>query len=91
MVSSKLNNLHSVGSRTSKLLPFDGGIFNTGKKLTSTFSVLRLTWWLRLKNLPAIPETWIQSLGQEDPLQKEMATHSSIPFWRIPWVGILEP
>ena len=30
-------------------------------------------------------ETWVQSLGQEDPLEEEMATHSSIPAWRIPW------
>ena len=30
-------------------------------------------------------ETWVQSLGQEDPLEKEMATHSSIPTWEIPW------
>jgi len=30
-------------------------------------------------------ETWIQSLGEEDPLEKEMATHSSIPTWKIPW------
>ena len=36
------------------------------------------------KNLPAVPETWIQSLGQEDPLEEGMATHSSIPTWRIP-------
>ena len=38
-----------------------------------------------VKNLPAMQETWVQSLGQEDPLEKEMATHSSIPAWRIPW------
>ena len=38
-----------------------------------------------VKNLPAMRETWIQSLGQEDPLEKEMATHSSILAWRIPW------
>ena len=38
-----------------------------------------------VKNLPATQETWVQSLGQEDPLQKGMATHSSIPAWRIPW------
>ena len=38
-----------------------------------------------VKNLPAIQETWVQSLGQEDPLGKEMATHSSILAWRIPW------
>ena len=38
----------------------------------------------RLKRLPAMRETWVRSLGQEDPLEKEMATHSSIPAWRIP-------
>ena len=38
----------------------------------------------RLKCLPAIWETWVRSLGQEDPLEKEMATHSSILAWRIP-------
>jgi len=32
-------------------------------------------------------EIWVQSLGQEDPLEKEMATHSSILAWRIPWTG----
>ena len=39
----------------------------------------------RLKHLTATWETWVQSLGQEDPLEKEMATHSSILAWRIPW------
>ena len=39
----------------------------------------------RLKRLPAMWETWVQSLGLEDPLEKEMATHSSILAWRIPW------
>ena len=38
-----------------------------------------------LKNPPAMQETWVTSLGQEDPLEEEMATHSSIPAWRIPW------
>ena len=37
-----------------------------------------------VKNLPAVQETWVQSLGWEDPLEKEMATHSSILAWRIP-------
>ena len=37
------------------------------------------------KNLPVIQEIWIRSLGWEDPLEKEMATHSSILDWRIPW------
>ena len=39
----------------------------------------------RLKCLPAMRETWVRSLGREDPLEKEMATHSSILAWRIPW------
>ena len=39
----------------------------------------------RLKRLPAMRETRVRSLGQEDPLEKEMATHSSILAWRIPW------
>ena len=38
-----------------------------------------------VKNLLAIQETWVQSMGQEDPLEKRMATHSSILAWRIPW------
>ena len=39
----------------------------------------------RLKRSPARRETWVQSLGQEDPLEKEMATHSSILAWEISW------
>ena len=38
-----------------------------------------------VKNLPAVRETHVQSLGQEDPLEEEMATHSSILAWKIPW------
>ena len=38
-----------------------------------------------VKNLPAMWKTWVRSLGQEDPLEKEMATHTSILAWRIPW------
>ena len=38
-----------------------------------------------VKKLLAMQETWVQSLGQEDLLEKEMATYSSIPAWRIPW------
>ena len=38
-----------------------------------------------VKRLPAMQETWVRSLGREDPLEKEMATHSSILAWRIPW------
>ena len=38
-----------------------------------------------VKRLPTMQETWVQSLGQEEPLEKEMATHSSTLAWRIPW------
>ena len=65
-----------------------------------TFSYLRLCFWLNyslyhstlvplvtqtVKNLPAEQETWVRSLSQEDPLEKGMATHSSILAWKIPW------
>ena len=39
-----------------------------------------------VKHLPKVWETWVQSLGQEDPLEKEMATHSSTLAWKIPWM-----
>ena len=38
-----------------------------------------------VKRLPTMRETWVQSLGREDPLEKEMATHSSTLAWKIPW------
>ena len=51
---------------------------------------LHLTSWVSLvaqavKNLPAVQDMWVRSLGQEDPLERAMATHSSIPAWRISW------
>ena len=57
----------------------------------------RSLWWIAVKlihgyglsplvkNLPAVQETWVQSLSWEDPLEKEMATHSSILAWKISW------
>ena len=47
----------------------------------------RFPWWLssKKKNLPAVQETRVLSLGREDPLEKGMATHSSILAWGIPW------
>ena len=39
-----------------------------------------------VKTLPPTQETWVQPLGQEDPFEEEMATHSSILAWRIPWI-----
>ena len=47
-----------------------------------------------VKNLPAVQETQVQSLGREDPLEKRMATHSSILAWSMPWIeepGGLQP
>ena len=52
-------------------------------------SIQPLAWIVAqmVKNLPAMQETWIQFLGLEDPLEKEMANHSSVLAWRIPWPG----
>ena len=60
---------------------------------TSVLSWVKGDWWKsiftivaqRLKRLPPMWETWVRSLGREDPLEKEMAIHSSILAWRIPW------
>ena len=38
-----------------------------------------------IKNMPAMQQTWVQSLGGEDPLEEGLATHSTILSWRIPW------
>ena len=54
--------------------------FNKPSKVTS-FPMAQMA-----KHLPAMWETRVQSLGQEDPLEKEMATHSSILAWKIPWM-----
>ena len=42
-----------------------------------------------VKRLPAMRDTWVQSLGREDPLEKEMATNSSTLAWKIPWTESL--
>ena len=55
--------------------------FNFGAFMNSTMGLVAQM----VKNRPAIWETWVRSLGQEDPLEKEMATHSSILAWRISW------
>ena len=58
---------------------------------TSAFNLVLCTlFWASLvaqmvKNPPVMQDTWVQSLGQEDPLEKEMTTHSSILAWKIPW------
>ena len=52
--------------------------------IKSAFPALQLVAQM-VKRLPAIRETWVRSLGWEDPLEKEMATHSSIHAWKITW------
>ena len=59
-------------------------VFNTDS-WKSSFRMEVLMVAQTLKNLPAMQESWVQSLGWEDPLEKGMATHSSILVWRIPW------
>ena len=71
------------------LLSFIGDIFNVQNYFfTLIISCALLAWSLvakLVKNLPAVGETWVQSLGWEDPLEKGMATHSRILTCRIPW------
>ena len=55
-------------------------------KLISEILYALLLMAQRVKHLPAVQETPVQSLGQEDPLEKEMATHSSTLAWKIPWM-----
>ena len=70
-------------------------VFTIFRKLKSKLNFLglflvSLEYWASLvaqmvKNLPAMQETWVRSLDQEDPLEKKMSTFSSILAWRIPW------
>ena len=56
------------------------------KGIANHFSILKSSLVAQtVKCLPTMRETWVQSLGQEDLLEKEMATHSSILVWKIPW------
>ena len=59
--------------------------------MNRNYIYLKIAYWAslvaqRLKRLPAMWETGVQSLGREDPLEKEMATHSSSLAWKIPWM-----
>ena len=60
-------------------------IHGVAKSRTRLSDFISLHSFQTVKNLPAVQETWVQSLGQEDPLEKGMATHSGILAWRIPW------
>jgi len=65
-----------------KELPGDGSDYSF---IRHPFITYGLPWAQLVKNLPAMWETWVQSLGWEDPLEKGTATHSSVLAWRIPW------
>ena len=75
---------------TSVTLPY----FQMGRKRSFFSSDVGFPSGSDVKNPPAMQKTWIQSLGWKDPLEKGMATHSSILAWRIPWAeepGRLQP
>ena len=60
------------------------GILYSGYNILEYYTALSLVAQ-RLKRLPPMLETWVQSLGQEDPLEKDTVIHSSTLAWRIPW------
>ena len=70
--------------RDAGSIPGLGRFPGKGKGYPLQYSWVSLVAQL-VKNLPAIRETWVQSLGWEDPLEKGKVTHSSILAWRIPW------
>ena len=72
---------------TTKMRP-DIAKYLLGNKVQPVKNILLLLFLVAqiVKNLPAIQETWVQYLGQEDLLEKEMTNHSSILAWRIPWI-----
>ena len=68
-------------------IPGSGRSAREGIGYPFQYSWASLVTQLLVKNPPAMWETWIPSLGWEDPLEKEKAAHSSILAWRIPWTG----
>ena len=84
-----LYQLSYQGSPTHTLYQLQFSSFNVVLWLSRAFLVAQ-----KVKNPPAMPKTWIWSLGWENPLEKGMATHSSILVWKIPWIekpGRLQP
>ena len=68
----------------TKGLPFLSTFYITLLRIILKSIIVSLVAQL-VKNLPAMQETWVQSLGQEDLLEKEMPTHSGVLAWKIPW------
>ena len=74
----------SCNAENPGLIPGSGRSAGEGTDYPLQYSWVSLVAQL-VKNLPTMWETWVRSLGWEDPLEKEKATHSSIMAWRIPW------
>ena len=74
-----LNLKETIGSNTAVL------VISRILKEEENFLTLNTLAAQLVKNPPAVWETWVRSLGWEDPLEKGKATHSSILAWRIPW------
>ena len=95
-VIKRLGALQTAGMKSpSRRLPPKASVLSafqgpgpsqgTGPRSWSPLSVATPVVVQTVKNLPAMQETQVRSLGQEDPLEKGMATHSSLLAWRIPW------
>ena len=85
----KAQDLYRLGTKIKYSEGVNPGHLLLSEKKFVHRLILCITWASlvaqRLKCLPAMRETWVRSLGWGDPLEKEMATHSSILAWRIPW------
>ena len=81
---SSVSKESTCNAGDSGLIPESGRCAGEGTGYPLQYSWASLVAQL-VKNPPAMQETWVQSLGWEDPLEKGKATHSSILAWRIPW------
>ena len=82
----------SVGKESTNDAGDPGSILGSGRSAGEGIGHPLQYSWASLvaqlvKNLPAVQETWVRSLGWKDPLEKGKATHSSILAWRIPWIA----
>ena len=82
--------MHSTTQINMSILPACFSVTFSSLLSSITLRLLLMGMWASevarlINNPPAMWETWVQSLGWDDPLEKEMATHSSILAWRIPW------